>query len=143
MKHVRDVRAWVNRCGDFTVDVKGGQLKAVVKSDGVSVRVVRQDEHEVVLASGRGEMNIDVYLDGPSKVVFVADHADVMTSVHVVGWGPVEIPAGWLQSESFTQLDLKKPSDVPAAVQEMMERMQKNSLRREAALRAEIEKLKK
>lgn len=143
MKHVRDVRAWVTRCGSFEVEVKGGQLKAVVKSDGVSVRVSRGYEAEMVLASGRGEMNIDVYLDGPSTVSFLADHADAVTSVHVVGWGPVQNAPGWLESESFTQLDLKKPSDVPAAVQEMVDRMQKNALRREAALRAEIEKLKK
>jgi len=142
MKHIKDVGAWIGKKGSLAVPVPNGQLKAIVITDGASIRATWGEDF-VVLATGRGRLEIDCYLPDFAQIEVMADDDDCCTSVHVNGWGPRERPEGWTMSESITQLELKNPSDVPVAIRDMMEKMQQNALRREAQLRAQIAALSK
>lgn len=51
-----------------------------------------------------------------------------------------EREAGWHNSETFVQTELKRPNDLSAEVREVMQAMQINALRREQALVAHFEK---
>lgn len=141
MRNLKDIGAWIGRSGSFSVAVPARQVRGIIVTDGASLRAV-VDGSTIVLASGRGKFDLDFVFPMEGELQVVADHADVETAVHLSGWGPREPVLGWTEGESFTQLELKEPSDVPSPIRAMMERMQANAIKREMQLRAEIESLK-
>lgn len=46
----------------------------------------------------------------------------------------LQAEAGWHNSESFVQTELKRPGDVPKEIRDMVNAMQVNALRREQML---------
>lgn len=139
MKTQRDLAAWVSRKGDFRLPLPSPQVKGFLITDGASVSV-DCDEGGILVASGRGFFSLDYVVNFRGELVVDADKPNCRTSVHLVGWGPAEQVAGFLGTESFVQLDAKSRNTVPPEIQAMFDLMQRNSLRREAVLRAELEK---
>lgn len=142
MKRIKDLDAWEGFAGARAFPVPAGQLLATVVTMGASVFYESASGGRILLASGRGFMQIDVQLPEDGEVGVIGDKVDSETALYINGWGPVARDAGWSDAESFTQLDLKSRDDVSAEVRAMLEKQERNALRREAMLRGEIEKLR-
>lgn len=141
MKTPKHLGAWSAIVGSATIPVGSGQIKGVIVTDGASLRF-RSGEVEWVIASGRGNLAFDFYSPGEGELRLVADGPEVRSSAMLSSWGPVPQPEGWLESESFVQLEPKAADDVPQAVRDMMARMEANQRRREATLLAEIQRMR-
>lgn len=141
MKIQRDLQAWVSRKGTFRLLLPSPQVKGFVVTDGASISV-EVDGEQYLVASGRGSFTLDLVVSRPGELVVEADKASGSSSVHLLGWGPTDQPAGFLDTPSFVQLDAKSRNAIPADVQAMFDLMQRNALLRENALRSQLEKFR-
>lgn len=135
---------WIGIVGDHTLDcsVVGTQrLEVDIVTEGCSLIYFDGDNEEgLLLSSSFGAVSVVVVVSGDFKLLVRGDRENARTAVRLPAWLSHE--AGWSDGPSLTQLDLKKPDDIPPAIRHMMDTMQSNALRREAALRAEIERLR-
>lgn len=142
MKLTKHIGAVTALRGDARLGIEAGQCKGVCVTDGASIRFVNEGGQEWVVASGRGSLAFDFYAPEPGELRVLSDHADGLTSVQLASWGPVPAAEGWIEGESFVQLEPKAADDIPQAVRDMMARMEVNARRREDALRAELERVR-
>ncbi len=122
-------------------DLGARRIEARIISEGCSVLFDQGDGPQLV-ATGSGELNIEVTIDGAAFVVVEATKPGFRTSV----WAPWDreelIPdqkAGWRDDASYAQTELKPADHVPPEVADMIARINKQALIRDQLLRNELE----
>lgn len=138
---MKDLRSWVSRRGILEIEVQEGQVAGCVISDGCSVRFLDEDV-QFMLASGRGVLEFNIHAPRPGVLVMVPDQEDGLVSAYFRDWGRVVEQPGFHRAPSYAQLEPKTPGAVPKEVRDLIEKSARSALYREAALRAEIERLR-
>lgn len=145
MRISKNVMGWLYQRGSFDLELDSRHVRGQVVTEGASVFVVAPEaEYEqtvFLIGSGRGHLNLDVWVPEGAVLRVAADKPTFQSGIYLSQLVRVQ-PPGWCDGESYVQLDVKARDAVPADIQALIDRQNINALRREAALRAEIEKLK-
>ena len=134
---LRSISDWstVNGSGEFAAPDEGARRVSIpVVTEGGTFIVQDGNGAQTLVGYGEGKMQLDFAVSGAFTLLVVADG---MTSL-LLPWQR-DVDAGWENGDSFVQVELKSREEVSPAVRDMMERMNRNFMLREATLRAEME----
>lgn len=133
---------WHTVKGDFVLEIADRgprRFDVSLISQGCTITVVEDNEATTLVFHGEGWERISFGIAGAAHVHVDAWKPNFLSSFL---WPHARegVDVGWRNAAPYTQLDLKDRNAVNPEVQAMMDAMQRNMLKREAALRAEFER---
>ena len=128
---------WITVEGSRTLPLGGAAgLTLEVVSTGCSLVVEDCEGNSALIFAGDGYSAISFATSAESVLKVVGSHDGAMTSLR---WPrDRKLAAEWRDGDSFVQLD-PPPAAVAPEIRALMEQMQRNAQRREAALRSDFE----
>ena len=115
-----------------------GRIKLSVITEGCSL-FFEAGEKRALVFSGAGEADLVIASSKPPTIYVVADAESTRTTL-LLPW-TLEVEPKWAKTASFVQLETSTAGTLSPEVADMFRRIQENAMQREAALRAEIQRL--